>query len=108
MKVEFHHLRARARSAIAHPQSHSYGLAGRSLVRRHFQIAVIELRIGKTVTEWEQRLYIALVEISVADVDTFGVIDLKIFARIVSVGRRIFPLLHKRNGKLSGRIGVAE
>src|SRR5271163_1381104 len=112
MKIEFHHLCTGARSAIAYSQTHRNRLArggfGRYFVRRHLQIAVIELRVGKTITEGEEWVDLLLVEISVAHVDTLGVIDCKIFARIISVGWRILPLFHKRNRKLAGGIHVAK
>src|SRR5277367_89495 len=76
MHVELNYLRAGTRSVIAQLEAYFYRLAGRYLARRNLQIAVIELRVGKTMAKGKKRLYLVLVEISVANKNPFRVIDL--------------------------------
>src|ERR1039458_4014740 len=57
--------------------------------------ASLQICRAQPESEGELRLNVLCIEVAIADVDSFSVIHLQIYARIVSISRRVFPLLRK-------------
>ena len=72
------------------------------------EVAIVEGCVGEAVTKWVVDLHPACIVGSVADMDTFTVIDALVLAREIQIGRCILQTQRNGLGQLAARINVAE
>ena len=55
-----------------------------------FQIAVLELGIGKSMAEWEEWLNFLLIVITISNKDSLTITDFAVLTRVIDISRVIF------------------
>ena len=123
-RLEFLHRTVEDRIMLTHIDLHYFlSLTGTDILHLHrslqhsldrdsfarLEIAVLKLRVAQSVSEGEKRLDVAVLEPTVADIDTLFIFHIRAACvRAESVGRRVLNFHREGERKFSARVDSAE